>query len=100
MASLLVKLPAETRDRWLPQLISQLAWVLRDRLQSSRDSVRVVLGDVARLLGPGNLLAMVRALKGGLTRGYQLHVLGFTAHHILNALESACPPGSLDGVPS
>ena len=98
MASLLVKLPAETRDRWLPQLISQLAWVLRDRLQSSRDSARAVLGDMARLLGPGHLLAMVRALKGGLTRGYQLHVLGFTAHHILNALEGACPPGSLDEV--
>lgn len=43
--------------------------------------------------------SQVHELRNGLMRGFQLHVLGYTVHHILNRVctsDRGCPPGSLD----
>lgn len=91
IVNLLMKLPIATREQKLPQLLTKLTWVLRDRHQSSRDGARVVLGQVAQTLGSKYVHDIVKEMKGGLTRGYQLHVLGYTVHHVLQGL--AAEPG-------
>jgi len=96
IVNLLVKLPKVTLEAKLPQLVVKLTAVLRDRLQSTRDQARTTLGDIMQILGPFYAPFVIKELKSGLTRGYQLHVLGYTVHYVLQGLGDNLPAGCLD----
>jgi U3 small nucleolar RNA-associated protein 20 len=96
LVNLMVKLPKVTLESLLPQLLTKVAGVLRDRLQSARDQARTTLAEISTILGPYYVPFIIREIKGGLTRGYQLHVLGYSVHHVLDGLGDTIVAGSLD----
>lgn len=57
---LLHKMPTRVLDSKLPQLLTKLTGVLRDRLESARDGARNCLGDIAVVLGARYVPVIVR----------------------------------------
>ncbi|KAJ3120160.1 U3 snoRNP protein [Nowakowskiella sp. JEL0407] len=96
ITTLLLRLPKESFTVQLPKLLTTLCHMLQSRAQSVRDSVRETLGRIAELIGPEYLFFIVRELKGALVRGYMLHVLGYTIHHILSTLQSKIEAHHID----
>jgi U3 small nucleolar RNA-associated protein 20 len=92
---LLVLPPSEIEAR-LPSILLDICHILRSRAQDSRDMSRNTLSEIASLTGPAYLGFIVKALRIGLQRGYQLHVLSFTLHSILVKLSEQLQPGDLD----
>lgn len=70
----------------------------RNLLQATRDTVRRTLVDIVETVGPKFLLFIVNELRSTLTRGFELHVLGYVTHalldHTVNKMK--VDPGSLD----
>lgn len=77
IVKVLLNLPKSTMDSKVPQLFTRIAGVLKDRIESSRDGARICLGEIAKMLGPDYFGDIVRELTASLTRGFQLHVLGY-----------------------
>ena len=63
-----------------------------------RDSAREALIGVARVVGAREMPQIIAALCTSLRKGYQLHVLGYTLHAILErvAADPSTAPGDLD----
>ncbi|KAJ3050202.1 U3 snoRNP protein [Rhizophlyctis rosea] len=96
IAGLLQKLPAASINIQLPKLLITLCNLLRSRGQDARDSTRDTLVKVALLLGAAYIPFILKELEGALTRGYQLHVLGYTVHSLLTHVVPTVQPGDLD----
>ncbi|KAJ3175962.1 U3 snoRNP protein [Geranomyces variabilis] len=96
IAKLLQRLPAVSMKVPLAKLITTMCNFLRSRGQDARDCTRDTLVKISVLLGPAFFPFILKELEGALTRGYQLHVLGFTVHSILMNLVPALKPGDLD----
>ncbi|KAF1963244.1 hypothetical protein CC80DRAFT_432608 [Byssothecium circinans] len=92
---LLVLPPTEIEAR-LPPILLDICHILRSRAQDSRDMARNTLSDIATFAGPAYLGFIIKSLRLGLQRGYQLHVLSFTLHSILVRLSEQLQPGDLD----
>jgi len=58
---------------------------------------RDTLKKIASALGSSYLTLIVNQMKSVLQRGYQLHVLGYTVHAMLESLQSEMKAGDLDG---
>ena len=89
-------LPEDQMSQALPPVLLDLSYVLRSRVQDSRDTARRTLSEVATILGPSCLEYILNELRTSLARGYQLHVLSYTVHSILKSVEPALSPGDLD----
>eukprot|EP00047_Mylnosiga_fluctuans_P015284 m.44907 g.44907 ORF g.44907 m.44907 type:complete len:2742 (-) comp5850_c0_seq1:279-8504(-) len=96
IVKLLLQLPQATMHHQLPQLLTKVIGVLRDRLQSARDTAQATLVQIAKNLGPFYFKFIVKELGDGLTRGFQRHVLGHATHSLLDALVPSCKMGDLD----
>lgn len=96
MIKLLQHLPGGTLENTLPGILLKICVFLRSRSRDVRTSARDTIEKVALSLGARYLPFLLRELKGTLTRGYQLHVLGFTAFRLLKVLSSNMKPGDLD----
>ncbi|KAI8611937.1 armadillo-type protein [Chytriomyces sp. MP71] len=83
ITKLLMKLPEESMNIELPRLLTTVCQFLKNRLQDVRDGCRDALIKIAKELGPLYFPFIIKELQGALLRGYQLHVLGFTVHHLL-----------------
>ncbi|KAJ3025180.1 UNVERIFIED_CONTAM: U3 snoRNP protein [Siphonaria sp. JEL0065] len=83
ITKLLMKLPDESKNMQLPKLLTTVCQFLKNRLQDVRDGSRDALLKIAKELGPVYFPFIVKELQSALLRGYQLHVLGFTVHHLL-----------------
>jgi U3 small nucleolar RNA-associated protein 20 len=92
---LLVLPPREIESR-LPGVLLDICYILKSRAQESRDMSRNTLTEIAIIMGPGYLGFILKALRTALQRGYQLHVLSFSMHHILVKLSDQLKPGDLD----
>ncbi|KAF2008500.1 hypothetical protein BU24DRAFT_468919 [Aaosphaeria arxii CBS 175.79] len=92
---LLVLPPQEVENR-LPSVLLDICQILKSRSQDARDMSRNTLSEIALLTGPSYLGFILKSLRGALQRGYQLHVLSFTLHHILVKLTDKLKPGDLD----
>lgn len=92
---LLLLAPVEVETR-LPAVLLDICYILKSRAQESRDMSRNTLSEIAILMGPSYLGFILKALRTALQRGYQLHVLSFTLHHILVKLATQMRPGDLD----
>ncbi|KAH8831231.1 armadillo-type protein [Flagelloscypha sp. PMI_526] len=93
-------LPASLGELQVTRLLTILSQILRSHSQETRDLVRDALTRiVGTSLGPSYLPLVLGELRRALTRGPQLHVLAYTAHHLLAHLtlppavtESGSPP--------
>ena len=80
----------------LPGILTKICQILRSKASELRDAVRATLAKITRNVGPRYLFFIVKELKSALQRGSQVHVLGFTVHHIVRALSETLTPGDLD----
>jgi U3 small nucleolar RNA-associated protein 20 len=83
VTKLLKQLPQRSMEIHLPKLLLTLANILTSHLQSTRDSARATLVTISIMLDSHYLPFILRSLRTALKRGYQLHVLGYTVHAIL-----------------
>lgn len=93
---LLKLMPLETMESELPRIIQQIANLLKSRPHSVRDEARACLAACAKELGPQYLQFIVKTLQTTLTRGYELHVLGYTVNFILLKVSSSLDIGDID----
>jgi len=94
LVKVLQALPEQFLVSKLPAVLTDLCHILKSRSQDARDTCRKTLNEIMTLLGPRFFSFILKELKGALTRGYQLHVLGYTVHSILTHLPAKV--GDLD----
>ncbi|KAF2269148.1 hypothetical protein CC78DRAFT_509265 [Lojkania enalia] len=92
---LLVLPPREIETR-LPPVLLDICYILKSRSQDGRDMARNTLAEISVLTGPKYLEFILKSLNTALQRGYQLHVLSFTLHHILVQMTSTLRPGEIN----
>ena len=83
LVKVLKALPEQYLAQKLPAILTDVSHVLRSRSQEDRDTCRKTLNEIMALLGPKFFSFILRELKTALSRGYQLHVLGYTVHSLL-----------------
>ncbi len=93
---LVMILPPDRRNDFLPTVLTDVCNILRSRSQESRDLTRKTLVEISTLIGSQCFGFVLKELRGALARGYQLHVLSFTVHSILVATAEIFKPGDLD----
>ena len=80
-------LPDSLKKREIPKLFKKIVSNLRSRDQSIRDDTRQTLFKVLEAVGSEYFGLVLRELTTILTKGYQLHILGFTIHFLLYNLQ-------------
>lgn len=80
----------------LPGILTAVCQILRSKSEELRDTVRTTLGKVSITLGCFYLPFIFKELKSALQRGSQVHVLGFTVHHILKEISQSMTHADLD----
>ncbi|XP_035727395.1 small subunit processome component 20 homolog isoform X1 [Vespa mandarinia] len=87
LVKLLQKLPEDILESHLPGIFMKLCTFLKSRLESVRRVTREVLQKIMITLGPKYLHHLLRELNSLLTKGFQVHVLAYTIHSVLNVLK-------------
>ncbi|KAK9447676.1 uncharacterized protein V1518DRAFT_420109 [Limtongia smithiae] len=99
VTSPLVKCLAGTSDETLisnlSNVVTELSYHLKNRLQDIRDSVRKAVSRVALLVGPAYLGLILKQMQSVLQRGSQRHILAFCMHSLL--VEMSNSPASKHG---
>ncbi|KAJ3096729.1 U3 snoRNP protein [Phlyctochytrium planicorne] len=80
----------------LSRLLTTLCNFLKNKRQDVRESTRNSLHKIAIDLGPFFFPFILTELQGSLQKGYQKHVLVYTVHSLLTAVEPTFPPGAFD----
>lgn len=96
LIKLLQSLPQGTLEHTLPGILLKICNFLRSRSRDVRTTARETLEKVALSLGCRYIPFIIKEMRAVLTRGYQLHVLSFTVHHLLKSLAEVLQPGDLD----
>ncbi|CAH1392234.1 unnamed protein product [Nezara viridula] len=97
IVKLLQKLPSQALlKRNLPGVLLKLCNLLKSHGESVRRTARSTLQTVMASLGPKYLHMLLSELASLLTRGFQVHVLAFTVHSVLQALGPLYTKGDLD----
>ncbi|CAG8499255.1 840_t:CDS:10 [Diversispora eburnea] len=96
ITKLLKALPQESLRSHLPGLLTTVCQILRSRNQDTRDSTRDTLIRISNFLGPLYFSFVVKELQGALTKGYQLHILGYTLNSLLTKFVPNLNVGSID----
>ncbi|KAI9322632.1 hypothetical protein BX666DRAFT_2023084 [Dichotomocladium elegans] len=96
IAKLLRQLPERTMRLNLPGLLISLCQMIRSRAQDVRDAIRDTLIKINTFLGPSYFSFIVKELRTALTKGYELHVLGFTVNALLIKTIPNIQVGELD----
>lgn len=95
LVKILLALPDKFMVSKLPTVLTDVCHILRSRSQEARDTCRKTLNEIMSLIGPRFFSFVLKELKTALSRGYQLHVLGYTVHSLLAHLPANF--GDLDG---
>ncbi|OQR74782.1 small subunit processome component 20-like [Tropilaelaps mercedesae] len=97
IVKLLSLLPSKTfLERNLPSVLLRVIVFLKSRLLPVREAARSALVKIIAILGPCYLKYMIREMRSLLNRGFQLHVLSFTVHAVLETARPQMQPGDLD----
>ncbi|CAA18883.1 U3 snoRNP-associated protein Utp20 [Schizosaccharomyces pombe] len=96
IVQLVALLPEEEIVLRLTPVLIDTCHILRSRSLESRDATRKALAAISKFLGPKYFSFIISQLQTSLKRGYQLHVLGYTVHYLLLAIEDVYPYGSID----
>ncbi|CAE5958438.1 unnamed protein product [Arabidopsis arenosa] len=89
-------LPNEIMDPQLDSIVPKICSYLTNGLESTRDKARKALAACVEELGLEYLQFVVKNLRARLTRGSEVHVLGFTVNFILSKCVSNSTGGKLD----
>uniref|UniRef100_A0A915BRI6 DRIM domain-containing protein n=1 Tax=Parascaris univalens TaxID=6257 RepID=A0A915BRI6_PARUN len=93
---LLKKMPQTIIDQHLHGVVLKLCSLLMSRSINVREVARKTIISVVEALGPKYLPFVVREMKAILSRGYQVHVMIFSIHALISAMQSQLSPGDLD----
>ncbi len=96
IVKLLKLLPEDQLNERLPAVLTDICHILRSKADESRKATRETLAEICVLLGPSSVGFVLKELRGALKQGYQLHVLSYTMHTILERIIPSCTPGDLD----
>lgn len=80
----------------LAPTLTDITHILKSRDLEAREQTRKTLSAILSLVGPTYLGFIIKELRSALQRGYQLHVLSFTVHHLLVTNGKHFQPGDLD----
>ncbi|KAI8994575.1 armadillo-type protein [Pilobolus umbonatus] len=96
ITKLLCHLPEKTKRVNLPGLLTSICHIIRSRAQDVRDITRETLIKINAFLGPSYFSFMIKELRSALTKGYELHVLGYTINALLLDMMPTLKVGDLD----
>lgn len=96
IVKLLQALPEHALHLHLPGLLLRICHTLKSRAREVRDAARDTLAKITVSLGAQYFSFVLKELRSSLTRGYQLHVLSFTIHTLLDKMSDSLEPGKLD----
>ncbi|XP_065909347.1 small subunit processome component 20 homolog isoform X2 [Dysidea avara] len=96
MTQLLLQLPEDTLNSNLPGLLLKVCHTLRSYQRDVREVARNTLVKMASLLGPKYLHFILKEMKETLTKGYQVHVLSYSIHALLNGIKDQLTAGDID----
>ena len=96
LVQLLAKLPPRLWEVHYPGVLLKLVRALHSREWELRQEVRRVLREVALSAGAGGLRGMFSEMQQQLSRGYQVHVLAYSIHSVLEGAKKKLRPGDLD----
>ncbi|KAI9249280.1 armadillo-type protein [Sporodiniella umbellata] len=96
IAKLLCHLPEKSKRVNLPGLLTSVCHIMRSRAQDIRDTTRETLIKLSAFLGPSYFNFFITELKTALTKGYELHVLGYTINSLLLDMVPRLNVGELD----
>ncbi|KAJ8971909.1 hypothetical protein NQ314_000480 [Rhamnusium bicolor] len=98
VVKLLQRLPIQILESNLPGVIMKLCTFLKSQLESVRRVTRETLQKIILTLGPKYLGLLLAEMTPLLSRGFQVHVLVYTVHGILNCLKDMYKPTDVDKV--
>ncbi|XP_060519305.1 small subunit processome component 20 homolog [Cylas formicarius] len=98
VVKLLQRLPKEILELNLPGVFMKICTFLKSQLESVRRVARETLQKVMLTLGPKYLKMLLSEMAPLLNRGFQVHVLVFTLHGILNCLKGFYEAGDIDEI--
>jgi U3 small nucleolar RNA-associated protein 20 len=96
IVKLLKLLPEMQLNERLPAVLTDICHILRSKADESRKATRETLAEICVLLGASSVGFVLKELRGALKQGYQLHVLSYTMHSILEKTIPGFSPGDLD----
>ena len=97
LVKILKLMPEEVVEVELPRIVQSITNLLKNRnSQAVRDEARAALVSVAGTLGPRYLHFIVGVLKASLTKGFEVHVLGYTINSIIVKLVEIVKVGDMD----
>ncbi|KRZ15982.1 Small subunit processome component 20 -like protein [Trichinella zimbabwensis] len=83
MIKLLIKLPAQIASSDISSTILKVCNMLKSRWLEVRNLARKTLCSMLNSLGSAYLAVVLKELRGTLNRGFQMHVLCYTVHVLL-----------------
>lgn len=92
----LLCLPRTQVEVYVRAALTSTCQALRSKTQHVRDAVRKSLCRVAEILGSPYLKFIFQELRSALSRGSQIHVLSYSVHSVLSAVEAQLKTGDLD----
>ena len=98
LVKLFQKLPTQTFEAKLPQLIKVISTTLKNKDSNDRDVARETMAKIASSLDLKYLPLILSDLSVTLSHGYQLHVRSATLHSILIAISASYEPCITDWV--
>uniref|UniRef100_A0AC34GH29 U3 small nucleolar RNA-associated protein 20 C-terminal domain-containing protein n=1 Tax=Panagrolaimus sp. ES5 TaxID=591445 RepID=A0AC34GH29_9BILA len=93
---LLQKLPEWVLNRHLHNVVVTLITLLLSRSSEVRQSARKTMQQVIQGLGVKHLPFFIKEMKQTLTRGFQVHVMIYTIHFMIQSMEAQLKTGDLD----
>ncbi|KAK6627164.1 hypothetical protein RUM44_009641 [Polyplax serrata] len=96
VVKLLQKLPERILNAQLPGIFMQLCAFLKSRVESIRRVTRETLQQIIFALGPKYLPLLLGEMSASLTKGFQVHVLVYTIHAVIQHIHDLLKPGDID----
>ncbi|XP_067674264.1 small subunit processome component 20 homolog [Haliotis asinina] len=96
MIKLLQTLPREALKHKLPGILMKVCSFLKSRSREVRETSCDTLVRISQSLGLRYFNFIVKEMREALTRGYQLHVLGFSVNRLLVNIQPQLKPADLD----
>lgn len=83
---------------YVPRVFMKLCTFLKSQLESVRRATRETLQKIMLALGPKYLHVLLSEMTPLLNRGFQVHVLVYTVHAVLNCLQEVYQPNDINGI--
>lgn len=80
------------------RVFMKMCTFLKSHLESVRRITRETLQKIMLALGPEYLRILLGVMTPLLNRGYQVHVLVYTIHGVLNCLKEMYKPGDINKI--